>query len=73
MLLVIITPGGGAMDKKVTPNRIMSGDIVSINGHRYMVKDINGPDYIGTYDIYVRDQQGQDHIEIVTEAITLHL
>lgn len=73
MLLVIITPGGGAMDKKVTPDQLMCGDSVKINGREYTLKGMHGPDQHGTYDLYVRDQYGQDRIEIVAEAITLHL
>lgn len=61
------------MDRKVTPDRINFGDQVRINQHEYIVKAVNGPDRIGTYELYVIDQQGQPHLEIVSEAITLHL
>jgi hypothetical protein len=52
---------------------ICCGDQVRINHHEYTVKAVNGPDRLGTYDFYVVDQQGRDHVEIVSEAITLHL
>ena len=61
------------MDRKVTPDMICYGDQVRINEHEYTVKAVNGPDRLGTYDFYVVDKQGRDHVEIVSEAITLHL
>lgn len=61
------------MDKIVAPSQLNFGDEVIINHQHYTVKDIYGPDRIGTYDLFLKDEQGRDHIEIVTEAITLHL
>jgi len=61
------------MDKKIEPSQLNFGDEVIINHNHYQVKGILGPDRIGTYDLYLKDDQGRDHIEIVTEAVTLHL
>jgi len=61
------------MDKKVNPSRLYFGDEISINQHHYQVKAVIGPDRNGTYDLFLKDDQGRDHIEIVTEAVTLHL
>jgi hypothetical protein len=36
-----------------------------------MVKYIDGPDRIGTYEFGVIDKSGNTHIEIVTEPVTL--
>ena len=61
------------MDKKIAPSQLNFGDEVIINKQHYIVKDIYGPDRIGTYDLFLKDDKGIDHIEIVTEAVTLHL
>jgi hypothetical protein len=61
------------MDKVVAPSQLNFGDEVIINHTHYTVKDIYGPDRIGTYDLFLKDEQGKDHIAIVTETITLHL
>ena len=61
------------MEKKVKPGLLTFGDEVIINRTHYTVKDIYGPDRLGTYDLFLKDEQGRDHIEIVTEAVTLHL
>jgi hypothetical protein len=61
------------MDKIVAPSQLNFGDEVIINHQHFTVKDIHGPDRIGTYDLYLKDEQGRDRIEIVTEAVTLHL
>ena len=61
------------MDKKVAPSQLNFGDEVIINHQHFQVKDIHGPDRIGTYDLYLKDAQGRDRVEIVTEAVTLHL
>lgn len=61
------------MEKKINPGLLTFGDEVIINQQHYQVKAINGPDRIGTYDLYLKDDKGMDHIEIVTEAVTLQL
>ena len=61
------------MDKRVTPDQLVCGDQVRINHNEYLIKAIDGPDRIGTYELYVKDDKGNDRIEIVTEAVTLHL
>ena len=46
------------MDKKVAPSQLNFGDEVIINHQHFQVKDIHGPDRIGTYDFYVIDERG---------------
>lgn len=59
------------MDRTVSPSEITFGDQVIINNHLYTVKSTLGPDRIGTYDFYVIDEQGQDHLEIVNGEVRL--
>jgi len=61
------------MDKKVNPSQITFGDTVIINHEPMMVKAVEGPDRIGTYELYVVDRTGRDRVEIIAEPITLHL
>jgi hypothetical protein len=59
------------MEKIVSPSEVSYGDQVVINRHTYTVKSTFGPDNIGTYDFYVIDEKGRDHLEIVNGAVTL--
>ncbi len=59
--------------KTVTPEKIMCGDEIIINNQSGMVKYIDGPDSHGTYDIYVVDKSGKEHIEIVSGVVTISL
>lgn len=61
------------MDRLVSPNQITYGDTVIINREPMMVKAVEGPDRIGTYELYLIDRAGRDRVEIVAEPITLHL
>lgn len=61
------------MIKVVTPDQVMCGDDIIINHHAGRVKYIDGPDSIGTYDIYFVDNSGKEHIEIVSGVVTISL
>jgi hypothetical protein len=56
---------------KVPPTEINCGDGIVFNNNVYTVKYIDGPDRIGTYDVNVIDQQGNSHIELVTDLVTI--
>jgi len=56
----------------VKPAAVQFGDQVSINGHLWIVKDVTGPDPIGTYDFYLTDGAVMKH-EVVTDTVTLVL
>ena len=60
------------MTKLVAPAAVQYGDQVTINGHSWIVKDVSGPDYNGTYDFYLTDGSADKH-EVVTDAVTLVL
>ena len=61
------------MEKIVSPSEVSYGDQVVINHHLYTVKSTFGPDRIGTYDFYLQDERGHDHLEIVNGAVTLRV
>jgi hypothetical protein len=60
------------MTKLVAPAAVQYGDQVSINGHAWIVKEVSGPDSIGTYDFYLTDGQAEKH-EVVADVVTLVL
>jgi hypothetical protein len=60
------------MTKIVAPAVVQYGDQVSINGQPWIVKDVTGPDQIGTYDFYLVNGDAAKH-EVVTDAVTLVL
>jgi hypothetical protein len=57
----------------IPASNVICGDNVVINNNTYIVKYIDGPDKIGTYDLNVIDQFGNSHIEIVTGLVTISL
>ena len=57
---------------KVQPMHLNCGDqIVLDNNVVRTVKYIDGPDRIGTYDLNVIDENGNCHIELVTDLVTI--
>jgi len=57
---------------KVQPMHLNCGDqIVFDNNVVRTVKYIDGPDRIGTYDLNVIDENGNSHIELVTDLVTI--
>jgi hypothetical protein len=54
-------------------SHLQPGDLLVIKNEPVLVKYIDGPDKIGTYDINVIDQNGNSHIEIVTGLVTISL
>jgi hypothetical protein len=56
---------------KVQPMHLNCGDQIVIQNNVHTVKYIDGPDRIGTYDVSVIDENGNSHIELVTEMVTI--
>jgi hypothetical protein len=54
----------------VTPDKVQFGDRVSFNGETMIVKGIEGPDHLGTYDLYLTDGSKDVH-SVVTDPIVL--
>lgn len=54
----------------VTPDKVQFGDRVSHNGETLIVKDIEGPDHNGTYDLYLTDGSKVVH-SVVVDHIAL--
>jgi hypothetical protein len=50
----------------ISPNKVQFGDKVSINGEVMVVKDVEGPDNLGTYDFYLTDGVKDIH-KVVTD------
>jgi hypothetical protein len=56
---------------KVQPMHLNCGDQIVIQNNVHTVKYIDGPDRIGTYDVNVIDENGNSHIELVTDMVTI--
>lgn len=56
---------------KVQPMHLNCGDQIVVHNNVHTVKYIDGPDRIGTYDVSVIDEQGNSHIELVTDLVTI--
>jgi hypothetical protein len=56
---------------KVQPMHLNCGDQIVIQNNVHTVKYIDGPDRIGTYDVNVIDGNGNSHIELVTDMVTI--
>jgi hypothetical protein len=56
---------------KVQPMHLNCGDQIVIQNNVHTVKYIDGPDRIGTYDVSVIDENGNSHIELVTDMVTI--
>jgi hypothetical protein len=56
---------------KVQPMHLNCGDQIVIQNNVHTVKYIDGPDRIGTYDVSVIDENGNSHIELVTDLVTI--
>ena len=56
---------------KVQPMHLNCGDQIVIQNNVHTVKYIDGPDRIGTYDVNVIDENGNSHIELVTDLVTI--
>lgn len=56
---------------KVQPMHLNCGDQIVLHNNVHTVKYIDGPDRIGTYDVNVIDVNGNSHIELVTDLVTI--
>jgi hypothetical protein len=56
---------------KVQPTHLNCGDQIVLQNSVHTVKYIDGPDRIGTYDVSVIDENGNSHIELVTDLVTI--
>jgi hypothetical protein len=56
---------------KCAVSQLQCGDQISLQGHVKTVIAIEGPDRIGTYDIYVQDEHGNKSQEILNGTVTL--
>lgn len=60
-----------ATSVRTYPQHLQYGDQLILHNKECMVKYIDGPDNIGTYNIHVVDNNGNPHVEIVTGLVTI--
>ena len=56
---------------KVRPNELLCGDRILIKDHTWIITNIIGPDHIGTFDLYLKDDYGNQKMVLVTEPVTI--
>ena len=56
--------------KGVRPAALQYGDRIYVNGHEWFVKDIQGPDNAGAYDLYLTDGRVDTH-EVIVDTVTV--
>lgn len=54
-------------------SHLQFGDRVVINSKTWTVKGIHGPDNIGTYDLYLLDDEYQPGTAIVNGRVTIEM
>lgn len=55
----------------VQAKHLQVGDTLVTRHQPGTVVAIDGPDHIGTYDVFVQDNLGNRHMEIVTDVVTI--
>jgi hypothetical protein len=56
---------------KCPPEKLQLGDLILVKQHTWTLKNIVGPDRIGTYELYMQDSFGNYKSVITTEPITI--
>jgi hypothetical protein len=56
---------------KTYVQHVQYGDHLIVNNKEFIVKYIDGPDSIGTYNVHLVDGDGNSHVEIVTGLVTI--
>lgn len=56
---------------KFPASRLQCGDQILVSGEVKTVVAIEGPDRIGTYDVFVQDNHGQKFQEVINGTVTL--
>ena len=57
----------------VQPANLQVGDTLITHNASSTVIAIDGPDRIGTYDVFTIDKSGNRHIEILTDIVTIEM
>ena len=55
----------------VQAKHLQVGDTLVMRHEPATVVAIDGPDRIGTYDVFVQDNSGNRHMEIVSDVVTI--
>lgn len=55
----------------VQAKHLQVGDTLVTRHEPAMVVAIDGPDHVGTYDVFVQDNAGNRHMEIITDVVTI--
>lgn len=61
---------------KIVPcqaKHLQVGDTLVSRHEPAIIYAIDGPDHIGTYDVFVQDNDGNRHMEIVTDIVTIEV
>lgn len=56
---------------KIDPSQLQMGDQVVVANKTWTLQSVVGPDRIGTYDLYLSDNEGHATATIATEPVTI--
>jgi hypothetical protein len=56
---------------KCDPSQLQMGDQVIVANKTWTLQSLNGPDRIGTYDLYLSDNEGHTTATFTTEPVTI--
>ena len=51
--------------------RVQAGDQILVESKVWTIKSLEGPDRIGTYDLYLQDDQGAPKVAIANGSVTM--
>jgi hypothetical protein len=52
-------------------NNVQAGDQIVVGSEVWTIKGLDGPDRIGTYDLFLTDNQGHDKLAFANGIVTL--
>lgn len=52
-------------------SHVQAGDQILVKAKVWTVKSLEGPDRIGTYDLYLQDEQGSPSLAIANGFVTM--
>jgi hypothetical protein len=56
---------------KIDPSLLQMGDQVVVANKTWTLQSVLGPDRIGTYDLFLSDNEGHHTATITTEPVTI--
>lgn len=59
------------MERYLSADKLLCGDQIVLGNHTLLIRSIEGPDHVGTYDVSGVDEKGLEHYEPVNGTVRL--